>query len=178
MHDYDADIFHLGSSRLVQQPMYDQNAALVPPWNAPFVFVKGALVLVEAQLVVYHFLGEHFPSHVRVCFLPLLPLPNTYCSRSSIKSLPPALSFWTHPHCPTSGIGVPSSRGGELVLEAQCLIRYSVPKLQTLLRDLAYRTSQNQTGVAWFSYLFFFGGASVLFTTCLVFFYDIVATPM
>jgi len=65
---------------LVQQAIYNEDHELVPPWQAPFAFRKGALVAVEAQLFVYHFLTEtkdSKPSHAR--FPRVLPaLPHTH----------------------------------------------------------------------------------------------------
>lgn len=63
MPDFNPSL-NLGGARLVQQALFDENADLVPPWEAPSVFRKGALVAVEAQLSVYHFVEDKKPSHV------------------------------------------------------------------------------------------------------------------
>lgn len=63
MSDFDPEL-DLRGTRLIQQPLYDQDSNLVPPWQAPFVFRKGALLLVEATLSVFHFVVGPQPSHV------------------------------------------------------------------------------------------------------------------
>lgn len=74
MSDFDQKI-QLDGARLVQQPLFDEAARLVPPWQAPVVFRKGALVAVEAHLSIYHFIEDEKPSHVR--FSPHVPPPCT-----------------------------------------------------------------------------------------------------
>lgn len=64
MHDYDPALFNLGESRLVQQQLYDHKSKLVTPWEAPYQYKKGALIAVEANLVVYHFVSGKNRSHV------------------------------------------------------------------------------------------------------------------
>lgn len=64
MFDFEPELGVQGV-RLIQQPIYDKEAELVSPWNAPSVFRKGALVAVEAHLSVYHFINDLKPSHVR-----------------------------------------------------------------------------------------------------------------
>jgi len=71
MADFDQDL-RLNGARLIQQPLFDEDAQLVPPWKAPFVFRKGALVAVEAHLTVYHFMGDEKPNHVS--FPPCTPI--------------------------------------------------------------------------------------------------------
>lgn len=39
---------------MAQQPIYNENAVLIKPWDAPYVLTEGALVPVEARLSVYH----------------------------------------------------------------------------------------------------------------------------
>jgi len=88
-------------AQLVQQPVFDNNAQLVPPWRAPFVFRKGALVAIKAHLAVYHFMGDEKPNHV--CFSPCVPTSqgaDYLCG--SINLLPPGPSSWHPPHWNTS----------------------------------------------------------------------------
>lgn len=104
MHDYNPEIFNLGDARLLQQPLYDEECRPVVPWQAPFVFAPGALITVEARLLVHHSLGFN-PHHVRQSHL-LLPSPTAEDDYSSIKYLPSALCCWTHPQSPIWGLFV------------------------------------------------------------------------
>lgn len=74
MADFNPSV-NFSGARLVQQALFDENTELVPPWKAPSVFKKGALVAVEAQLSVYHFMEDKIPKHVYS--LLKTPLPRT-----------------------------------------------------------------------------------------------------
>ncbi|KAF9786247.1 hypothetical protein BJ322DRAFT_1108108 [Thelephora terrestris] len=64
MGDFDQSL-KLQGAQLTQQPIYDQDSELVPPCKAPFVFRKGALIAVEAQLSVFHFVNDpKDPNHL------------------------------------------------------------------------------------------------------------------
>lgn len=92
MPDFDQDLC-LNGARLVQQPVFDLDAKLVAPWRAPAVFRKGALVAIEAHLIVYHFMADEKPNHV--CCLPLMtPSQHAYRSGSSISLPPPGPYSW------------------------------------------------------------------------------------
>lgn len=45
--------------RLRQEPFFDEYATLTPLWLVPFMFRKGALVAVEAELFIHEFMGEN-----------------------------------------------------------------------------------------------------------------------
>ncbi|KAF9645855.1 hypothetical protein BDM02DRAFT_3271429 [Thelephora ganbajun] len=100
MSDFNQGLCFDGA-RLVQQPLFDQDAQLVPPWKAPFVFREGALVVVEAHLNVFHFMADPKPNHLYqiaasrikllapspLAYKPMRPLPTQrkpLASRSSM----------------------------------------------------------------------------------------------
>ena len=158
MHDYDPNVFDLGDAKLVQQPIYDQNAELVLPWKVPFVLVPGALIAAEAKLFVYHFLGKH-PRHV--CYLPSRPsfvARRSWSSHSSTKSLAAASCFWTHPQSPTrtSLTNVSLFKNKDPGLRARCSMNSLVPvtKGRLPVHSLLYVSSRYENGVLWFYYLF------------------------
>lgn len=64
MPDFDPTL-PLRGSRLKQQPIFNEDSTLIQPWKAPFVLRKGALVAVEAELSIYHFLADEKCNHVR-----------------------------------------------------------------------------------------------------------------
>ena len=65
MGDFDWSL-NLQGAQLVQWPIYDQDSELAPPWNAPFVFRKGTLLVVEAQHSILHSMDDpRDPNHVR-----------------------------------------------------------------------------------------------------------------
>lgn len=83
MPDYEARAFDLGRAHLVQQNMLGVDGELVPPWDAQSVFREGALIAVEANLLIYHFLeaGEKASHRYQIAanrIMLLDPSPTTY----------------------------------------------------------------------------------------------------
>jgi hypothetical protein len=105
--DYDQDVFKFKKAQLVQQPLYDLDGDLVPPDRAPFLFRNGALVAVEAQLMIHSFLENKSPNHVRQPSSSVSS-PITYTLPSSIKLLPPVSSSLIRPHYLMNVSDVPS----------------------------------------------------------------------